>query len=68
MALSQKEADYLFQLEKKLVKDDPIIIGQFPFKIIRELMSAEGRERFHLDLRRSSLRIVNMPPVTGRLF
>ncbi len=57
MALSQKEADYLLALEKKCVTDTPIVIGHFAFKIIRELISADGRERFHLDLRHDSIRL-----------
>jgi len=57
MAITQKEADYLIQLEKKFVKDDPIAIGHFPFTTIRELVSADGRERFHLDLRHDSIRL-----------
>ena len=57
MPLTQKEADYLMQLDKKFVSDDPIIIGPFAFKITHELVSADGRERFHVDLWHSSLRL-----------
>jgi len=57
MAVTQEEADYLMQLDKKFVKDDPIVVGHFPFKVICELVSADGRERFHLDLWHSSLRL-----------
>ncbi|TEU20317.1 MAG: hypothetical protein E3J21_02610, partial [Anaerolineales bacterium] len=55
MSLTQAEAYYLMQLEKLFKNDDPLILGACPTKIIRDLISIDGRERFLLDIYQGSL-------------
>ena len=55
MSLTQVEADYLMQLEKKFTSDDPLILGAGPLKFARTLISGDGRERFLLDVHRGRL-------------
>ena len=55
MSLTQDEADYLMQLEKKFTSNDPLILGAGPLKFVRTLISRDGREQFLLDVHRGSL-------------
>jgi hypothetical protein len=55
MSLTQAEADYLMQLEKKFTSDDPLILGPGPLKCVRTLISGDRREQFLLDVHRGSL-------------
>ena len=55
MSLTQAEADYLMQLEKKFTSDDPLVLGAGPLKFVRTLISEDGREQFLLDVHRGSL-------------
>lgn len=55
MSLTQDEADYLMQLEKRFTSDDPLILGAGPLKFVRTLISGDGREQFLLDVHRGSL-------------
>lgn len=49
MSITQAEADYLIGLPKRFVTNDPLELGP-ALKIKRELVSADGRERFLLDV------------------
>lgn len=55
MPLSQQEADYLMKLGKQFTSDDPLILGSGAIKIIRDLISVDGREKFLLDVYQGSL-------------
>lgn len=55
MSLTQAEADYLMQLEKKFTSDDPLVLGAGPLKFVRTLISEDGREQFLLDVHRGRL-------------
>jgi hypothetical protein len=55
MSLTQAEADYLRELEKRFASDAPLILGVYPTKIIRDLISTDGREKFLLDFYQGSL-------------
>ncbi len=48
--LTQSEADYLMELEKRFAQDDVLILGAPGIRIERELISVDGRERFWLDI------------------
>lgn len=55
MSLTQAEADFLMELEKRFTSDELLILGAGPIKIIRDLVSLDGREKFLLNIYRGSL-------------
>lgn len=48
--LTQSEADYLMELEKRFTQNDMLILGEPGVRIERELISVDGREKFLLDV------------------
>ena len=57
MSITQAEADYLIELPKRFVTNDPLELGLSALKLKRELVSADGRERFLLDIWCSGARL-----------
>jgi hypothetical protein len=57
MSITQAEADYLIGLPKRFVTNDPLELGPSALKLKRELVSADGRERFLLDIWCSGARL-----------
>jgi hypothetical protein len=53
--LTQAEADYLMDLEKQFVSDALLTFDAGSFRIVRELISLDGREEFLFDAQRGSL-------------
>jgi len=53
--LTQAEADYLMDLEKQFVSDALLTFDAGSFRIVRELISLDGREKFLFDAQRGSL-------------
>ena len=53
--LTQAEADYLIDLEKQFTGDDLLVFDAGMFRIVRELISLDGREKFQFDAQRGSL-------------
>ena len=50
MVITQQEADYLMNLEKRFEKNDTIVLGDTNLKYQHPLISIDGRERFYADI------------------
>ena len=50
MYLTQQEADYLMELEKRFESDKPIVLGEMSLRHSHPLVSVDGRERLYLDV------------------
>lgn len=57
MVLSQLEADQLILMEKQFSDTTQLILGEFPIKITRELLSLDAREIFQFDINKNFIKL-----------